>query len=138
MVILRSLWEGSLLKSLKMHGPTRLSTSHRLIVALISLGVAAFYLWTLQADGNHFRFKLPQGGYYDYLGQAFASGQLNLPVTPEPALLAMPNPWDPSVPGNLKLGDAVLYKGRYYLYHGPGPAVMLFTPWKLVTGHDLP
>jgi hypothetical protein len=130
--------EGTLLESLKMHVPAGRSTSRRLVVALVCLGVAAFYLWTLQAGGYHFQFKLPQDGYYDYLGQAFASGQLHLPVTPEPALLATPNPWDPAVPDDLKLWDAVLYKGRYYLYHGPGPAVMLFAPWKLITGRDLP
>jgi hypothetical protein len=128
----------ALLESFQMHEPARVPIWRSLVLALVSLGVAAFYLWTLQADGNHFRFKLPQDGYYDYLGQAFATGQLHLPVTPDPALLAMPNPWDPAVPDNLKLGDAALYKGRYYLYHGPGPAVMLFAPWRLVTGHDLP
>jgi hypothetical protein len=130
--------EGSLIESLKMQVPARLPTSHRLVVALISVGVAALYLWTLQAGGYRFQFKLPQDGYYDYLGQAFAGGKLHLPVTPEPALLAMPNPWDPAVPDELKLWDAVLYQGRYYLYHGPGPAVMLFAPWRLITGHDLP
>ena len=31
-----------------------------------------------------------------------------------------------------------LYRGRYYLYHGVAPAVLLFTPWRLVTGHDVP
>ena len=31
-----------------------------------------------------------------------------------------------------------LYKQRYYLYHGAAPALLLFAPWYLLTGHDLP
>jgi hypothetical protein len=34
--------------------------------------------------------------------------------------------------------DMALYGGRYYLYHGAAPTVLLFTPWRLVTGHDVP
>ena len=31
-----------------------------------------------------------------------------------------------------------LFNGRYYLYFGAAPAVALFLPWRIVTGHDLP
>jgi hypothetical protein len=31
-----------------------------------------------------------------------------------------------------------LYDGRYYLYHGAGPALLFFAPWRLMTRHDLP
>ena len=34
--------------------------------------------------------------------------------------------------------DMALYRGRYYLYHGVTPAVLLFTPWRLLTRHDVP
>jgi hypothetical protein len=34
--------------------------------------------------------------------------------------------------------DLVLFKGRYYLYHGAGPAILLFAPWRLITGRDFP
>src|SRR5262249_45755589 len=39
---------------------------------------------------------------------------------------------------SIKMHDMALFHGRYYLYHGAGPAVMLFTPWLLITGRDLP
>ena len=39
---------------------------------------------------------------------------------------------------SLKMFDAALYHRRYYLYHGAGPAAMLFLPWRLLTHHDLP
>jgi hypothetical protein len=34
--------------------------------------------------------------------------------------------------------DLAFFNGRYYLYHGVVPAVLLFTPWRLLTGRDLP
>jgi hypothetical protein len=34
--------------------------------------------------------------------------------------------------------DMALFNGRYYLYFGVAPAVVLFLPWRIVTGYDLP
>jgi hypothetical protein len=104
----------------------------------MAVAVGGYYRWGVRAAGNEFEWGQDSGHYYDYLGRAFAGGHLYLPLEPSPQLLAQPNPWDPRVDDSLKLFDAVLYNRRYYLYHGPGPAVMLFTPWRLITGHDLP
>jgi hypothetical protein len=76
--------------------------------------------------------------YYGLLGRAFAARKLNLPVNPRPELLALPNPWDPRTNRPYRLLDAVLYKGHFYVYHGGVPALLLFTPWYLLTRHDLP
>ncbi|MEJ7604855.1 MAG: hypothetical protein WKF37_00960 [Bryobacteraceae bacterium] len=65
-------------------------------------------------------------------------GQLHLPLVPSTELLALPNPWDPAQNQPYVMHDMVLFNGRYYLYHGAAPAVLLFTPWKLITGYDLP
>jgi hypothetical protein len=104
----------------------------------MAIAVSSYYRWGVRAAGNEFEWGQDSGHYYDYLGRAFAGGHLYLPLEPSPQLLAQPNPWDPRVDDSLKLFDAVLYNRRYYLYHGPGPAVMLFTPWRRLTGHDLP
>ena len=32
----------------------------------------------------------------------------------------------------------MLYNRHYYLYHGVVPVLLLFTPWYLLTTHDLP
>jgi len=103
--------------------------------------VCAYYLWNVRATGERFvwdQTELP--GYYDYLGRALAGGHLYLPIQPPAKLLAYPNPLDPAVDRSLKTGisDMALYQGRLYLYHGAGPAVILFAPWRLLTGHDLP
>ncbi|MGP0075269.1 MAG: hypothetical protein ACLPWF_25435 [Bryobacteraceae bacterium] len=120
--------------------------------------VGAFYFWIIGIGAEPNRFAWNSGldkyyglpspaiargswdvnGYYDLLGRAFAGGHLYLPVKPQPELLALENPQDNSVNGPYKLLDTVLYKQRYYLYHGAAPALLLFAPWYLLTHHDLP
>jgi len=120
--------------------------------------VGTFYFWIIGIGADRSRFAWNSGldqhyglptpaiakgswdinGYYDLLGRAFASGKLALPVKPQPELLALSNPQDNRLNGPYKLLDVVLYKGRYYLYHGATPALLLFAPWYLLTHHDLP
>ncbi len=61
-----------------------------------------------------------------------------MPVDPDPRLLSLPDPYDPSVNAPYRLHDASLFNGRYYLYYGPTPALVLFVPFKIATGLDLP
>jgi hypothetical protein len=110
----------------------------RLVVAVVATLVGAYDLWAVRVTGLKFNWGFDLSEYYDLLGRAFAAGHLYLPIQPSPQLLAQPNPWDPNVDWRLKLNDAVLFNGRYYLYFGAAPAVLLFTPWRLATGHDLP
>src|SRR3989449_5006976 len=110
----------------------------RVGMAIVAVAVCCYYLWAVRAAGNTFAWRYDLGGYYDYLGRGFAQGHLYVPIAPSPKLLALPNPWDPAVDDSLKMQDMALFNGRYYLYHGAGPAVILFAPWRLLTGHDLP
>jgi hypothetical protein len=110
----------------------------RAAVVVCAALVCACYFWAVRAAGTPFHWGHELGGYYNYLGRAFAAGQLHVPIEPSPELLAQPNPWDPAVPGEYKMHDMALYNGRYYLYHGGAPALLLFAPWRLATGHDLP
>jgi hypothetical protein len=112
--------------------------SRRAVVGIVVTAVGCYYLWAVRAAGHRFDWGRDLGGYYDYLGRAFAKGQLHLPIEPSRELLALPNPWDPAVPDEYKMHDMALFNGRYYLYHGAGPAVILFAPWRLLTRHDLP
>jgi hypothetical protein len=64
--------------------------------------------------------------YYFQMASAFRHGQIALETKPDPALLALPNPYDHKARKNIPLlGDASLYKGKYYLYFGPLPSLML-------------
>ena len=112
--------------------------AHWFAITVVGVAIGSYYVWELRSAGYGFDWAHDQNGYYNYLGRAFAHGRLELPIKPSPELLAAPNPWDPAVDDSYKMHDMALFNGRYYLYHGPGPAVMLFTPWLLITGHDLP
>lgn len=100
--------------------------------------VFSYYRWQVRAAGNEFIWGQDLPGYYNFLAQGLTQGHLYIPVDPVPQLLALPNPWDPKVDDSLKLFDAVLFNRRYYIYHGIGPAIMAFAPWRLLTHHDLP
>ena len=108
------------------------------VAATVVAAVACYYLWGVRLANEPFYWFPDLGGYYNYLARGLIQGHLYVTIQPSPKLLALPNPWDPAVDETLKMHDMALYNGRYYLYHGVGPAVMLFVPWKLVTQHDLP
>jgi len=111
---------------------------HRLAILAAVLIVGLYYRWDARAATGRFVFGYDLDGFYDFLGQAFARGHLYLPIEPSPQLLALKDPYDPKVDNSIRRQDMVLYRGRYYLYFGAAPAVLLFAPWRLVTGHDLP
>src|SRR5580698_3740741 len=75
--------------------------------------------------------------HYEYLVDGFLAGHTSLSVKPDPALLALADPYSPSQNGPWRLWDASLYQGRFYLYFGPTP-VLLLLPWRFLTGHHLP
>ena len=77
-------------------------------------------------------------GYYDLLGRAFARGELHLPIEPAPELLRYRDPFNDASSWPWRMMDLALYGGHYYLYHGPTPALLLFTPWRFLTGRDFP
>jgi hypothetical protein len=71
--------------------------------------------------------------FYGFLTDAFLSGQTHLKVAPDPALQNLANPWA-GAQGIPRLHDASYFHGRYYLYFGPAPVVLLLLPWRLLTG----
>ncbi len=64
--------------------------------------------------------------HYDKLASGFLHGQLFLQEAPSAELLALSNPFDAAQRGDMPyLIDASLFEGRYYLYFGPVPALLL-------------
>ena len=100
--------------------------------------VVAFYAWTAGTSGFPFKPARNVWGYYDLQARAFKAGQLSLLIPPSQKLMALPDPYDPRQNEGLRLHDAALYKGRYYLYYGPTPALVLFAPFRMLTRLDLP
>lgn len=80
---------------------------------------------------------------YSRMAEGFANGHLFLP-TPVPfELLSLADPYDHNSnweiitsPDN-NIWDLSLYKEKLYAYFGVVPAVVLFLPYRLLTGRDL-
>ncbi len=87
------------------------------------VAVLCCYVWFA---GKGLTKQPPPRRMYQQLAAAFLRGQLALLQEPDPALLALPNPYDPSARGAAPYPlDFSLYQGKFYLYFGPVPAVIL-------------
>jgi hypothetical protein len=106
------------------------------VALLAGAWVAWFYFWTVQTTAEDIRISGPKRDYYNLLVDGFQRGKLWMEVEPDPALLQLA---PDKRPGNAPyLLDASLYRDRYYLYFGVVPVVLLFWPFSVLTGHDLP
>lgn len=93
------------------------------IVAWLAITVYGFWL----TSAGRFRYK-HDSGFYSSLAEGFLRGELALPQMPDPVLLALPDPYNMAArdaSGAKVLWDASLYHGRYYIYWGPIPALIL-------------
>jgi hypothetical protein len=93
-----------------------------LALAATALAVELIYVFVISA--GHFTHWPVTTKYVNDLAEGFRHGHLHLATEPPPALLAAPNPFDPANAGYW-LWDASLYRGHYYLYWGPVPALLL-------------
>jgi hypothetical protein len=101
------------------------------ILAAVALVLAA-YAWTWHNVGPARFYREPQD-YYGSLTDALLSGHLYLKIAPDPRLAALADPWA-SYQGIPRLHDATYFHGRYYLYFGVTPVLVLLGPWRLLTG----
>jgi hypothetical protein len=101
-----------------------------------------FQLWTAGSNGVDWAFVAKQTDFYNLLVEGLMEGRLSLPLDPDPRLLALPDPYDPVANAPFRIAsvthDLSLFRGRYYIYFGVTPAVTLFLPFRLMTGHSLP
>lgn len=102
----------------------------RVAIGLLLLITSAGYVFVAVVQG-------PSEEYYAALAANLLHGRTTLPVRPRPELLRLEDPYDPQENHLYRSQDASLYKGRYYLYFGVVPAVTLFLPYRLMTGHNL-
>jgi len=95
-----------------------------LLTFLSGLLVLVAYIWLI-SSGLWIQWRT-YTGYYDQLATAFSHGQLALEAKPDPALMALPDPYDPTARAGVPYPvDISLYQGRFYLYFGPAPALVL-------------
>lgn len=78
---------------------------------------------------------------YELIVESFMDGRLDFGYDDiDPKLEEMDNPYDPAARDALGVGfhwDHAYYQGRYYMYFGVVPALLLFLPFRLLTGASL-
>jgi hypothetical protein len=102
----------------------RLSPRLRRALALAATALAVELVYVFVISAGTFTHWPLITAYVNDLAEGFRHGHLHLATEPPAALLAAPNPFD-SANAGLWLWDATLFKGHYYLYWGPVPALLL-------------
>ncbi len=108
----------------------------RVAVLLVAMLVAWFYYWTVQSAAADLTLRGQKRDYYNLLIDGFEDGHPYMKEDPHPSLLALP-PAERPGGAPFKL-DASLFNGRYYLYFGVTPVMVLMLPYAVLTGHDFP
>jgi len=105
------------------------TTRNHLFIIPVFVGMMLFYAW-LSMSGSG-KDSGVTSYYYSYLADAFLDGNLYLAWQPDPMLLVLDNPYDPRARDELGKfnifipADFSLYKGKFYLYWGPVPSLLL-------------
>jgi tetratricopeptide (TPR) repeat protein len=84
----------------------------------------------------------PADTYYNLLVQGFRDGHLSLKKEAPTGFARLTDPYDPDANFPYRgtsygITDLSYYKGRFYLYFGVTPALILFWPFAALTGHYL-
>lgn len=98
-------------------------SSSAIVAGMIACAAIAIYtLW--YASAGRFSMLVPVDNGYVDLGEAFLQGQISLLEKPSSEFQALRNPYELTERIVPYLWDASYYKGQYYLYWGPVPAVV--------------
>jgi len=108
-------------------------------IEVMALVLAVFagswtYFWTALQYPNTC-FSREPSGYYGLLTAGFRAGHLYAAIDPRPGLLALKDPYDPVANAPYRVHDMSLWKGRYYVYFGVTPVLILFWPLVALTGY---
>ncbi len=77
---------------------------------------------------------------YELMAEAFLDGRIDFDYGDEDSLENLENPYDPverREAGVTFHWDHAYYKGHYYMYFGIVPVLLVFIPYRLITGHSL-
>ncbi len=77
--------------------------------------------------------------YNKYLVDAILEGKTSINLEPSEELKNLENPYNPTQRVGVEHSfDTAYYNGQYYVYFGIVPAILIFVPFKLLTGFYLP
>lgn len=104
-----------------------------LITALVCiLPMGLFPLWNGEIPGHR--------NQYELLAEAFLEGRLDFAYGDEDQLAGLENPYDPderNEAGVYYHWDHAYYNGKYYMYFGVVPVLLVFLPYRVLTGTSL-
>lgn len=76
--------------------------------------------------------------YNKYLVDSIINKTVNIDLKPSEELLSLDNPYDVEQRKGVDYSfDTSFYNGKYYVYFGVLPALLIFVPFKLITGSYL-
>jgi hypothetical protein len=93
-------------------------------VAVVLATLVCAYAYVFYMSAGKLDTLVEHTAYYDQLAEAFRAGQLHLLRQPAPELLAAEDPYDQKNIGYWFF-DATLHDGKYFIYWGPVPALLL-------------
>jgi len=108
--------------------------ARRIVGALPTAAAVLFVLFAYAFFGSAgtLEFRRVHWGttLYTSLGQGFVDGHLHMAHTPDPAILALPNPYELAGRQGLPYPfDASLFENKYYLYFSPVPLLLFTIPF---------
>jgi hypothetical protein len=111
--------------------------SEPLLFALVCCVIIAGYSWVTYPAVAQYGLLEPSQQHFNQLLAGFKSGQLSLKEAPSPELAKLADPYDPVQNAPYRLHDASYYHGKFYIYFGVTPVLVLFWPFLALTGHYL-
>jgi tetratricopeptide (TPR) repeat protein len=113
----------------------------KLLIVVCAL-VIGMYAYTAPLGRLESSFSDPADDYYNLLVDGFRAGHLSLKKEMPAGFAHLADPYDPDANRPYRgrpygMNDQSYYKGRLYLYFGITPALILFWPFVVLTGHYL-
>jgi hypothetical protein len=123
----------------------RFDSSSKKQNAVYALSVVSLILFSWVCAYTSVVEENPQARQYNkYLVDAIIAGRTYLDAGNPEKMLKAPNPYDlrwldenKYLRGEDWMADWIFYKGKFYCYFGAVPALMLYVPYKLITGNYL-
>lgn len=111
----------------------------RIVGALPTALAVSFvlFIYAFFGSGGTLEFRRVHWGatLYTSQGQGFLDGHLHMAHTPDPAILALPDPYEIAGRGGLAYPfDASLFNKKYYLYFSPVPLLFFAIPFYWIGG----
>ncbi len=114
-------------------------------LCLLALTAAMAFIYNAGANPRIWDWwnEKPENEAYNRLVQGFSAGHLYMRQDAPAGFAALKNPYDPKLNAPFLLADKgslwdfSYYGGRFYLYYGPVPALLVMWPYKMITGEWL-